>query len=315
MRSVSSIWCCRKRSSRPARARSCRAAGLWLRGGAAWCAHAEKAKRRVWILCPDVKTQDHVHAELGVWQCPALYFPRLGPCREGALVDPELLAERTAVLSRMLEGESPVMVLCADSLDEPAPDLAEITEQKRMLKVGEKLDVEGLLKELNEAGYERVPVVTERGQFARRGGIVDFFSWQAEEPLRLEFFDDEWSPSAPSICTISRPSASGQRRCHFDDERRQRMKAGACAIICAKTISSDRRIEIQKTHRFLLKSAKFSESVGIHARILSGASPRSKGWKTFRRPFMRIRSASSMRPISCCTRRGGSFCTADHRMA
>ncbi len=155
--------------------------------------HAETVhpERRVWVLCPDVKTQDHVHAELGVWQCPALYFPRLGQLMDGALADPELLAERTAVLSRMLEGDSPVLVLCADSLDEPAPDLAEITDQKRMLKVGEKLDVEVLLKELSEAGYERVPVVTERGQFARRGGIVDFFSWQAEEPLRFEFFDDE----------------------------------------------------------------------------------------------------------------------------
>jgi transcription-repair coupling factor (superfamily II helicase) len=156
----------------------------------------EKAKRRVWLLCPDVKTQDHVHAELGVWQCPALYFPRLGQLMDGALADPELLAERTAVLSRMLEGDSPVMVLCADSLDEPAPDLAEITDQKRMLKVGEKLDVEGLLKELSEAGYERVPVVTERGQFARRGGIVDFFSWS--------FSLTNWNPSAPLIYTISR---------------------------------------------------------------------------------------------------------------
>jgi transcription-repair coupling factor (superfamily II helicase) len=36
-----------------------------------------------------------------------------------------------------------------------------------------------------------VPVVMERGQFARRGGIVDFFSWQSEEPLRVEWFDDE----------------------------------------------------------------------------------------------------------------------------
>ncbi|MBK8091430.1 MAG: transcription-repair coupling factor [Verrucomicrobiaceae bacterium] len=151
----------------------------------------EKSKRRVWILCPDVKTQDHIHAELAVWQCPAQYFPRLGHVIESALADPELLAERTAVLSRMLEGEAPTIVLCADSLDEPAPNLAEITEQKRMLKAGEKLDVEILLKELTDAGYERSPVVTERGQFARRGGIVDFFSWQAEEPLRLEFFDDE----------------------------------------------------------------------------------------------------------------------------
>ena len=155
--------------------------------------HAEKATpgRRVWILCADVKTQDHVHAELGVWQCPALYLPRLGQVVNDALIDPELLAERAGVLGRMMEDDAPVMVLCADSLDEPAPALAEITSQRRTLSVGAKLDVEDLLRDLSEAGYERVPVVTERGHFARRGGIVDFFSWQAEEPLRLEFFDDE----------------------------------------------------------------------------------------------------------------------------
>ncbi len=153
----------------------------------------EKAQpqRRVWILCPDVKTQDHVHAELGVWQCPALYLPRLGHVVNDALVDPELLAEQAGTLGRMMEVDSPVMVLCADSLDEPAPALAEISSQRRTLRVGGKLDVEELLTDLGAAGYERVPVVTERGQFARRGGIVDFFSWQAEEPLRLEFFDDE----------------------------------------------------------------------------------------------------------------------------
>ena len=153
----------------------------------------EKAEpqRRVWILCPDVKTQDHVHAELGVWQCPALYLPRLGHVVNDALVDPELLAEQAGTLGRMMEVDSPVMVLCADSLDESAPALAEISSQRRTLKVGGKLDVEELLTDLGAAGYERVPVVTERGQFARRGGIVDFFSWQAEEPLRLEFFDDE----------------------------------------------------------------------------------------------------------------------------
>ena len=155
--------------------------------------HAEKTLpgRRVWILCADVKMQDHVHAELGVWQCPALYLPRLGLVVNDALVDPELLAERAGVLGRMMEGDAPVMVLCAESLDEPAPALAEITSQRLTLNVGAKLDVEDLLRDLSEAGYERVPVVTERGQFARRGGIVDFFSWQAEEPLRLEFFDDE----------------------------------------------------------------------------------------------------------------------------
>jgi transcription-repair coupling factor (superfamily II helicase) len=151
--------------------------------------------RRLWIFCPDVRTQDRIHAELLVWQWAALYFPRQvqAPGVE-ALPDPETMAERISVLGRWSEGgpDTPdILVLCADSVDETAPAPREIQNQRRSLEVGARMEVEAFLAELAGAGYERVPVVTERGQFARRGGIVDFFSWQAEEPLRLEFFDDE----------------------------------------------------------------------------------------------------------------------------
>ena len=241
----------------------------------------EKTKRRVWVLCRDVKMQDHVHAELGVWQCPALYFPRLGQLMDGALADPELLAERTAVLSRMLEGDSPVMVLCADSLDEPAPDLAAITEQKRMLQTGAKLDVEELLKELSEAGYERVPVVTERGQFARRGGIVDFFSWQAEEPLRLEFFDDELE----SIRAFDLHNQSSIRRLDSAGVI-LRMNDGSdeTGVVRDHLRKDDFIIQIEgsptdsENPQIEPEICGFSESAGntgqpsIHARILSGAA-------------------------------------------
>jgi len=218
----------------------------------------EKEKGRVWILCPDVKTQDHVHAELGVWQCPALYFPRLGQLIEGALADPELLAERTAVLSRMADDASAVMVLCADSLDEPAPALAAMTEQKRMLVAGAKLDVEQLLHELSEAGYERVPVVTERGQFARRGGIVDFFSWQAEEPLRLEFFDDELE----SIRAFDLHNQSSIRRLE------------SAGVILSMSDGSDETGLVRDHQRkddFIIQIEGESD-LGAHARILSGAA-------------------------------------------
>ena len=33
--------------------------------------------------------------------------------------------------------------------------------------------------------------MTTRGQFAVRGGILDLFSWQAQWPVRAEFFGDE----------------------------------------------------------------------------------------------------------------------------
>ncbi len=150
--------------------------------------------RKLWVLCPDVRTQDQVHAELMVWQCPALYFPRHSTSDLEVLPDPESLAERVSVLSRWRElgPDCPrALVICTDSLEETVPAAKEIENQRRTLEVGAKLDVEKFLEDLDGAGYERVPVVMERGQFARRGGIVDFFSWQAEEPLRLEFFDDE----------------------------------------------------------------------------------------------------------------------------
>ncbi|OAI55634.1 transcription-repair coupling factor [Verrucomicrobiaceae bacterium SCGC AG-212-N21] len=150
--------------------------------------------KRLWLICADARMQEQVHAELQVWGVPALFFPRLAQGdSNGALADPDTQAERVSVLARFAEGgeQARIIVLCEDSLDEEVTSLQDIEDAKKPLHVGMKLDVESLLGELDSSGYERVPMVTERGQFARRGGIVDVFPWQGEEPLRIEFLDDE----------------------------------------------------------------------------------------------------------------------------
>jgi transcription-repair coupling factor (superfamily II helicase) len=154
-------------------------------------------QQRAWIICADARSQEQVHGELHAWGLSALFFPRL-PAAEGedTLPDPDTQAERVTVLSRFEESRKSkstlhVIVIARDSLDEAVPSLTELDTKKKLLQTGMKLDVEALLAELDDSGYERVPVVTERGHFARRGGIVDVFSWQGEEPLRVEFFDDE----------------------------------------------------------------------------------------------------------------------------
>jgi transcription-repair coupling factor (superfamily II helicase) len=48
-----------------------------------------------------------------------------------------------------------------------------------------------LLKQLADAGYEHVPQVSQRGQFAVRGGILDIFSFHHSLPARIELFGDE----------------------------------------------------------------------------------------------------------------------------
>lgn len=157
-------------------------------------AESQKKRRRLWVLCPDVRTQDQIHSELMVWQTTALYFPREIPQVGESLQDPDATAERVSVLGRWREAGPdcpPALLLCADSLDESVPAASELESQRRMLEVGMKIDIEVFTDDLGAAYYERVPVVMERGQFARRGGIVDFYSWQSEEPLRVEWFDDE----------------------------------------------------------------------------------------------------------------------------
>ncbi|BEU87955.1 transcription-repair coupling factor [Selenomonas sp. TAMA-11512] len=59
------------------------------------------------------------------------------------------------------------------------------------VSIGENLGRNPFLKQLAGLGYEAAPEVEGRGQFAARGGIIDVFPIQEEQPIRIEFFDDE----------------------------------------------------------------------------------------------------------------------------
>ncbi len=63
--------------------------------------------------------------------------------------------------------------------------------QGMTLKTGETHAPDDLIRLFEEAGFEGVPQVISRGQWSRRGGILDVFPLQSSHPVRLEFFDDE----------------------------------------------------------------------------------------------------------------------------
>ena len=58
------------------------------------------------------------------------------------------------------------------------------------IEAGATLEIRGLGARLVELGYERTPLVTSAGQFAVRGGLVDVWPSTADQPCRIEFFDD-----------------------------------------------------------------------------------------------------------------------------
>ncbi|WP_269938291.1 transcription-repair coupling factor [Arthrobacter sp. HY1533] len=59
------------------------------------------------------------------------------------------------------------------------------------VKTGEEIPFAELIKRLADAAYARVDMVTHRGEFAVRGGILDVFPPTENHPVRIEFFGDE----------------------------------------------------------------------------------------------------------------------------
>ena len=153
---------------------------------------AREARQTVWILCPNVRAQDAVYETILNWLPAAQFLPEAEfAAVENVLPDPEIAAERLALLAKIDSDPGPqVIVTTRASLDQPAPKRGAVSAATLQIKRGASSTMEQLLEKLSAAGYDRVAQVTTRGQFAVRGGIVDLYSWQAPLPVRLEFFAD-----------------------------------------------------------------------------------------------------------------------------
>jgi transcription-repair coupling factor (superfamily II helicase) len=154
---------------------------------------ASEIPRTLWVLCPSVRSQELLYETLLNWQPDALFFPEAEfAAVENILPDPEIAAERLALLSRVQrEKGSHLIVATRAALDQPAPQPAVLDAAVLVLRRGKQQSLERTIEALVAAGYDRVSQVTTRGQFAVRGGIVDLFSWQAPRPIRIEYFGDD----------------------------------------------------------------------------------------------------------------------------
>jgi transcription-repair coupling factor (superfamily II helicase) len=106
----------------------------------------------------------------------------------------DTVGRRISVFHR-LAGEDQalrVVVAAVRSLIQPiAPGLGQL--EPVALAVGDTHDFDELLHRLVELAYVRVDMVTGRGEFAVRGGIVDVFPPTAQHPVRVEMWGDEVS--------------------------------------------------------------------------------------------------------------------------
>jgi transcription-repair coupling factor (superfamily II helicase) len=121
--------------------------------------------------------------EFSAWE--TLPHERLSP-------SPETVGRRLRALQRIRElGEQPASAVVLMSVRAALqPVVGELPAPIKLDRGRNYLFSELGLK-LIEFAYQRVDMVTKRGEFAIRGGILDVFPTTAEHALRLEFFGDE----------------------------------------------------------------------------------------------------------------------------
>ncbi len=118
------------------------------------------------------------------WDC--LPYDRVSP--HAALV-----AQRVATLTRLLAArDRPLLVLSTlNAALQRVPPRRRLEQAAFSARVGDRLDLEALNGYLVHNGYVRAQTVREPGDYAVRGGIIDLFPPDTENPVRLDLFGDE----------------------------------------------------------------------------------------------------------------------------
>ncbi|MCL2367753.1 MAG: transcription-repair coupling factor, partial [Oscillospiraceae bacterium] len=98
---------------------------------------------------------------------------------------------RIAALYAMAVGRAPIIIATVDALMQRCIPREVLRGAADAVNLGEKRDLQALTEALVYAGYRRSEQVEGPGQFALRGGILDFFSPAETLPVRVEFWGDE----------------------------------------------------------------------------------------------------------------------------
>ncbi len=103
----------------------------------------------------------------------------------------DIISERLRVLAALPKMANGVIIATVGILHQRLPPLDYVAARSLSLGVGQQLPREEFTRSLVEAGYLRVPQVSEHGEFAVRGSLIDIFPMGTETPVRIDFFDDD----------------------------------------------------------------------------------------------------------------------------
>ena len=102
----------------------------------------------------------------------------------------DLISDRLRTLFKLAMGEPGICLASIGTLMQRLAPARFVLGGNLSLKVGGHFDMELKRRQLADAGYRHTETVTEHGEFAIRGSLLDVFPMGQNLPLRIDLFDD-----------------------------------------------------------------------------------------------------------------------------
>lgn len=105
---------------------------------------------------------------------------------------PDIIGKRMEALQNLLCRKKPAIVLCSlQALLQKIPSKEGMRPLFTTWKKGTKAPFGSLPERLQKLGYKRADVVSDKGEFAIRGSILDLYPPSSPDPFRIGFWGDE----------------------------------------------------------------------------------------------------------------------------
>ena len=102
-----------------------------------------------------------------------------------------MTAIKVETLAGLLSNPDQVVITCPSGLLRQLPFPDDFRDGCITLKTGSEMNMDELKRRLRAGGYQQTAHIDQPLCYAARGGIVDVFSINYENPIRIEFFDTE----------------------------------------------------------------------------------------------------------------------------
>jgi transcription-repair coupling factor (superfamily II helicase) len=156
---------------------------------------ARHAARPLLVLATDPRHADQLEAEIrffGDRTLPVRHFVEWETLPYDSFSPhQDIVSDRLSVMASLPQADGGIVIASAPSLLQRLPPVDYIAARSLHLRQGQQLDRSEFLDRLAASGYLRVPQVTEHGEIAVRGSLLDIFPMGSTAPVRIDFFDDE----------------------------------------------------------------------------------------------------------------------------